>query len=289
MVMDSKNIHLKQVTSMALSPCGKYVMTAGEDCLVLVFKLQLEVEGIVQEEEHSSIIVDDFLADVVLINRKEILKVSEKEQEYTKVIGNLGKKLKMLMDERLKKHRAKIVEVEVQKNRLVDDVSYRIQRLQNQVELLQDKGEASFSTLDKNHLAKAETLEQSFEQKISFEVEKHFQLEQELIQIRLLHQREIEAMKRLEEVEIGRLKDEFEGKFKESEQVYSESKKESERAGGIFEDRTKQIEEEQEEEIKEVQAKKHKFRLEMALAIQELFERQGKLRKEHARLTEQRN
>ena len=31
-----------------------------------------------QPEEHNSIIVDDFLADVVLINRKEIEKVNEK-------------------------------------------------------------------------------------------------------------------------------------------------------------------------------------------------------------------
>ena len=38
-IMDSKNIHLKKVTNIILSPCGKYVMTSGEDCMILVFKL----------------------------------------------------------------------------------------------------------------------------------------------------------------------------------------------------------------------------------------------------------
>lgn len=51
----------------------------------------------------------------------------------------------------------------------------------------------------------------------------------------------------------------------------------------------KQIEEEQEEEIREIQAKKHKFKLETAGALQELFDRQTKLKKDHSKLTDQRN
>lgn len=38
-IMDSKNIHIARVKQICLSPCGKYVITSGEDCLVLVFKL----------------------------------------------------------------------------------------------------------------------------------------------------------------------------------------------------------------------------------------------------------
>ena len=92
-------------------------------------------------------------------------------------------------------------------------------------------------------------------------------------------------MKVSEEMEIVRLKKEFEGKFKESEKVYSESKKESERATTVFDERLKQIEEEQEDEIKEIQNKKHKFKLETVASLQDLFDKQAKLKKEHARLT----
>lgn len=45
--------------------------------------------------------------------------------------------------------------------------------------------------LDTNHLSKAESIERTFEEKINFEIEKYFQLEQELIQIKLLHEREL--------------------------------------------------------------------------------------------------
>lgn len=48
--------------------------------MVLIFKAVHEIDGLIQDEEHSNITVDDFLADVVLIHRKEIEKVSEKEK-----------------------------------------------------------------------------------------------------------------------------------------------------------------------------------------------------------------
>jgi hypothetical protein len=77
-VMDNKNLHIGKAGLSILSPCGKYLMTAGEDGVVLVFKVILEVEGIGREEEIGNIVVDDFLADVVLISRREIERVSEK-------------------------------------------------------------------------------------------------------------------------------------------------------------------------------------------------------------------
>ena len=65
-------------------------------------------------------------------------------------------------------------------------------------------------------------------------MEKYFQLEQELIQVRLIHRKEMEELKKAEEEEIRKLKEEFEKKFKESEQVYSSSKSEAERATNAF-------------------------------------------------------
>ena len=55
-------------------------------------------------------------------------------------------------------------------------------------------------------------------------MEKYFQLEQELIHLRLLHQREMEGLKKGEEKEIQRMKEEFGRKFSESENIYSSSK-----------------------------------------------------------------
>lgn len=47
--------------------------------MILIHKLSCWLEGVVQEEI-SNITVDDFLADVVLINKQEIVKVNEKEK-----------------------------------------------------------------------------------------------------------------------------------------------------------------------------------------------------------------
>jgi hypothetical protein len=168
-------------------------------------------------------------------------------------------------------------------------VNYRIDRLRSQVEQLRSKNSVELTHLDLSHVSRAEQLERTYEEKINFEVEKYFQLEQELIQIKIIHKKEMEQLRRMEEDEIARLKADFEGKFKDSEQIYSSSKTEAERAISIFEQRVRQVEDEQEEEIREIQLKKHKFKQETAASLQELHERQGKLKKEHGRLTDQRN
>ena len=71
------------------------------------------------------------------------------------MINNLSKRLRTLLDEGLKKHQNKMLELELQKNRVVDDVQYRTQRLKNQVDQLKTKTKLALETLDKGHLKKA--------------------------------------------------------------------------------------------------------------------------------------
>jgi len=47
-IMDSQNIHIDRVSNIVLSPCGKFIITAGADCMVLIFKLQHELDGVIQ-------------------------------------------------------------------------------------------------------------------------------------------------------------------------------------------------------------------------------------------------
>lgn len=64
----------------------------------------------------------------------------------------------------------------MQKNRIIDDVNYRIERLKNQVDQLSEKSNNALVALDTTHLSKAESIERTFEEKINFEIEKYFQL-----------------------------------------------------------------------------------------------------------------
>jgi hypothetical protein len=70
----------------------------------------------------------------------------------------LGRKLKIFVEEGQKKHSKRMLEVELQKNRVVDDANYRIDRLRSQVEQLRTKNSQAIDSLDKNHLQKAEQL-----------------------------------------------------------------------------------------------------------------------------------
>lgn len=46
--MDTKNFHINKAANIVLSPCGKYVITSGDDCVVFIFKIMHEIDGIIQ-------------------------------------------------------------------------------------------------------------------------------------------------------------------------------------------------------------------------------------------------
>jgi hypothetical protein len=49
-VMDLKNYHLGRAGNLSVSPCGRFVMTSGEDGVVLVLRAWHAVEGVPQED-----------------------------------------------------------------------------------------------------------------------------------------------------------------------------------------------------------------------------------------------
>ena len=56
-----------------MSPCGNYLITCGRDSLIFVYEITI-VSGdgqAVKRSDYSNLtVVDDFLSDVVLINKK---------------------------------------------------------------------------------------------------------------------------------------------------------------------------------------------------------------------------
>jgi hypothetical protein len=57
---------------MVLSPCGGYLITCGRDALVFVYEVGVvSGNGVVKREiGNGGSVVDDFLGDVVLVNKR---------------------------------------------------------------------------------------------------------------------------------------------------------------------------------------------------------------------------
>lgn len=73
------NHHLERIVEVIISPCGRYVVTCGEDALVFVYELQVySQDDQLMTLNNTTTCTDDFLADVVLINKKEIIKYNQK-------------------------------------------------------------------------------------------------------------------------------------------------------------------------------------------------------------------
>jgi hypothetical protein len=81
---------------------------------------------------------------------------------------------------------------------------------------------------------------------LSFENEKYFQLEQELMQLKIKHGKELEMLQSTYNANIQLLKGEFSESFSKAEKVYTATKQSSDQIQRIFDERVNQIEEEHE-------------------------------------------
>lgn len=75
-----------------------------------------------------------------------------------------------------------MLELQIQKNRVIDDFQYRIERIKEQIEIIKNKNVEAITDLDAKNYADAEGMQKKYDEKIDFEKEKFFQLEQEIIQ-----------------------------------------------------------------------------------------------------------
>ena len=116
------------------------------------------MDGVTLEDTNNNSIVDDFLANVVLMPKKQLIKYNEKEKEYNKVLNGLSKKLKMSALDGQKKYQNTFQEISNQKNRVIDDYTYRIQKLNEQINTVNQKNDESISNLDEEDMKVAEQL-----------------------------------------------------------------------------------------------------------------------------------
>ena len=100
-VEQTLNIHLKEITKINVSPCGRYVFSVGEDGNVFVYQVSLtNREGYISKRLHDQVneyelnplvgVLDDELAEIILIQRNQVnekiryIKLLEKNLEDMK-------------------------------------------------------------------------------------------------------------------------------------------------------------------------------------------------------------
>ena len=101
-VEQTLNIHLKEISKIHVSPCGRYVFSVGEDCNIFVYQVSLtNREGFISKRLHDQVneyelnpligVLDDELAEIILVQRNQVnekiryIKLLEKSLEDMKL------------------------------------------------------------------------------------------------------------------------------------------------------------------------------------------------------------
>lgn len=194
-----------------------------------------------------------------------------------------------MTQENQKRLQAELNELRQSKDKKIDDLQSRLESLKKQKKSLELKSEADLKDLESKNVRAAQQLQTLYQRKLSFENEKYFQLEQELMQLKIKHGKELEMLQSTYNANIQLLKGEFSESFSKAEKVYTATKQSSDQIQRIFDERVNQIEEEHEQEIRELNNKKHKYEEDVKRTIGQLKDEVGQLKRQKAEALETKN
>lgn len=293
------SVHQGEITKIRCSPDGRFVFTCGADGSVFVFQVceisqegqifsakqggeALEAIEDVQKLNPRAMVIDENLADVVLVARSEIETYIAEQRKLQNDLQDLDYKTDFkVQDERRRMEKEK-KEMEIKMNHEISAWARRYEELKTQKSTVEKESTNLFKNVENNHLKAVEELENLYERKLAFENEKYLQLEQVLMEERMRFQTVMKGLERKHDSNIGMLKDEFSVNFMKAERVYESTKATADDLRTIYEEKLAQQEGEYEYEIQEINVK-HKKDLEelknklaAAMTEMELYKRENK-------------
>lgn len=113
------NVHLREITKIHVSPCGRYVFSVSEDSNIFIFQVSLtNREGFVSKRLHDQVaeyelnplvgVMDDELADIILIQRNSVNEKIRYIKMLEKNLEDMKTKIVVQDDESDKKHKTAI-------------------------------------------------------------------------------------------------------------------------------------------------------------------------------------
>lgn len=201
------NMHNGPVTKLRVSPNGKFAFSCGEDGVVFVYSVgsknekgQFEERRV--EESAANVTINEALAGVVLVNKKDV-------QKERKQVRHLTDKVKDMEHEMVTKEKSvtemwheNAKELEAEKRRALAELESRISTLKEELSKKEQQYAEAMKKLDANHMASVGDLETIFKAKLDRERKNYLNLEQNMKEMVQELREEVERKEREKEKEL---------------------------------------------------------------------------------------
>ena len=255
--------HQGAITKLRASPDGKYVFSAGEDGSIFIFKVDESVEILHtiaegKEKELINKVVDDSLADIVLIEREKLEKFkAEVENERTE-LEKMNHTISQSTKIRESQYQAKLQEI---KDNVLDNIKSqqtRINELSAQKSRQERDYEKKLRQLEADHNTEVDKLESLYERKLGIEDERFRQLEHDKVEMKQYYEEQMKNLRQHNENTIENLEKAFRDALCKAQEEYESTKRTAEELKDVYEKRLLQQEDEHEIEVLDLKDKYEK-------------------------------
>jgi hypothetical protein len=215
-LVDQLTAHAGEVTKLILSPDSRFLFSAGTDGSLFIYQVSEQIvlydklgqvistsmttvmgdhHGLSSEKDgghhggggdlgSGPSIVDESLADIVLVRKQEMEEWRRKQESLQFELNVNKRKVDMKLRETKQKYEKQYQEIERQKDLDLRDLEKRYEDLKKQKELQDRQNFEAMRKMEGNHLATVEDLESVYERKLYIECGNFLKLEQEKLEMK---------------------------------------------------------------------------------------------------------
>lgn len=258
--------HIDPVSSICTDITGRFLFTAGKDGILHIYQVVSKLnDQVLKESDEAADGVEIYqlqskcvhrdLANMILVERKDIDQYKERIEKHIQKVEELGSRLEHISNEnKLKLEEAK----KAAEEKLRDEVA-KLNERYNQLVTVKQSVDAQNTNLlklnDENHLKAVEDLEALYEKKLSYENDKYIRLETELMEERRNNELKLAEIRDSNAKALMRLRQDFASSFEEAQRNYEQTKETTKNLDNEYKKRLAQQEEEHELEIRELNSK----------------------------------
>ena len=246
--------HLGPVRKIRNSHDGRFVFSAGSDGVVFIYHLIEPRDQLVKEEDLTRV-VDEALAEVVMVPRSQLDLFKVEEDNIKQQIENLRQKTDYSVKQREINFEDKRKEIEEELLEEYNQLESDYEILKNEKTNSEKRWVDKITNLKKAHSSAIEHTENLYEKKLNLEEEKYLSLEVEKAQLKKTYEDQITVLQSQNEEAVENLASVFKESLKKVQDDYEDTKKTADHLKLVYEERLSQQEEEHETEIKEIKAK----------------------------------
>ena len=256
------NVHNEGISKLRLSAEGRYLFSCGGDGKIAIFIAEYDKQKYLFQKEAGkdekksdslfNLIVDEQLADIVLIGKNEIEDYIRNQESMKTQIDEINTKLDQITSQQQFLLQERLAEADRLRRESINQLDSRIKSLTEQKAREEQEHTDLLRKRELEFQQSVEEMQQLYEKKLSIESKKYFKLEKDKIEQKQFYEKKLQELRDSYKDEESKALETFKKEMQKVRDQCVITQKNAEQIKMVYEEKLTQQEDDHEEEIEKV-------------------------------------